>query len=285
MIEKCDLQTAVKYGLREETFPHKRTGERRLKFTYNGVVYITDATATREVTTCSWSSAHFPLHKFDIDESLSRQIGEQKRRINSGETPATSHTVLIIDQSGSMKESDVMGHRSRSRAAYYTIANEMIASPLLKDQLPFTDVVSIVEMRDEAVVTISKEPIAWELHNKIVELADEPLRARGQGNYMYLPALSTSFNVLQSTRDKNCALLLLFLSDGGPSDHCTSTKYLHVKINKQMGIDSRMLCFRDILLVVSKMCSKFQARLTFGVFGFAHQTSKNGGKYLIFCAA
>ena len=233
MIEKHDLQAAVKYGEREEAFPHPKTGERRLKFTYNSVVHITDLTATREVT--SWALADFPLHKFDIDEELSRQIAEQKRRISSGEMVATSHTILVVDQSGSMKSSDVMGHRSRSRGAYYTIANEMIAQPLINDQLSFTDVVSIVEMRDEAVVTISKEPITWELHNKLVDLADNHFSAQGHGNYR--PALSKAFEVLNGVEDENCALLLLFLSDGGPSDHGR--------------------CTYDILCDVAKICSKF----------------------------
>ena len=78
MIEKRELQAAVKYGSREEQ-THFRTGERRWKFTYNGVVYITDSTATKEVT--SWALDQFPLRKYDIDNSLSRQIAEQKRRL------------------------------------------------------------------------------------------------------------------------------------------------------------------------------------------------------------
>jgi hypothetical protein len=274
MIEKRDLQAAVKYGAREEAFPHPKTGERRLKFTYNGVVYITDLTATREVT--SWALADFPLHKFDIDEDLYRQIAEQKRRISSGEMVATSHTILIVDQSGSMKNSDVMGHRSRSRGAYYTIANEMIAQPLINDQLSFTDVVSIVEMRDEAVIKISKEPITWELHNKLVDLADDPFSAQGQGNY--LPALCKAFEALNSVEDDNCALVLFFLSDGGPSDISTSSKYFRKKKTMLGGLDNRERCFIDILRAVSEICSKFRARLTFGAFGFAHEHTTQNGK-------
>ena len=95
MIEKRDLQAAVKYGLREAGRPHPRTGEPRLKFTHNGVVYITDPTRIIEVT--SYASASLPLLKVDIDVPLSRQIAEQKRRIISGETAATSHHVLVVD--------------------------------------------------------------------------------------------------------------------------------------------------------------------------------------------
>jgi hypothetical protein len=223
--------------------------------------------------TSYWVLADVPLHKFDIDESLSRQIVEQKRRMSSGEMVPTSHTVLIVDQSGSMKNSDVMGHRSRSRGAYYTIANEMIAQPLINHQISFTDVVSIVEMRDEAVVTLLKEPVTWELHNKLVDLADDSLSAQGQGNY--LPALSKAFEVLHSVKDQNCALLLLFLSDGGPSDRDTASKYFGKKKSMLGGLDNGKRCFIDIQERVSKICSKFQARLTFGAFGFANDR-KNG---------
>jgi hypothetical protein len=129
LIARCDLKAVVKYGLREGALPHPGTGERSLKFTYNGVVYITDLTATREVT--SWTLADFPLHKCDIDEELSRQIAEQKRSIGSGEMVATSHTVFIEDQSGSMKSRDMMGHRSRSRGAYYTTTSLLILQMIL----------------------------------------------------------------------------------------------------------------------------------------------------------
>jgi hypothetical protein len=254
-ISKRDLQTAVKYGLKENANPHPRTGEPRLKFTYNNIVYITDMTATTEVT--SWVIENdLPIEKAPIDESLSRQIAEQKRRLASGATAITSHVVIVVDQSGSMKKCDVVGHISRSRGAYYTIANEMIAQPLLRDQISFTDVVTVIEMRGDAVVTVDKEPITWELHNKIVDLANEPLRAGGQGNY--LPALKMANTVLTSIQDENCALLMLFLSDGGPSDR---GKGVHGAIRAQV-------------LTISR---RFMARLTFGAFGFAHEKKNSDG--------
>ena len=65
-------------------------------------------------------------------------------------TSTIGRTVLIVDQSGSMKKSDVMGHRSRSRGVFYTIASEMIATPLLHNMLSFNDTLSLIEMRDFA---------------------------------------------------------------------------------------------------------------------------------------
>jgi len=129
----------------------------------------------------------------------------------------TSHTVLVVDQSTSMNESDVHGHRSRSRAAYYAIANEIIADPLLMGRVSFTDVVTVIEMRTYAEITIHMEPVSWTLFNKIVDLANNIKSGKGHGNY--IPALEKAFSTLLSTNVNDCAQLLLFLSDGRPSDH------------------------------------------------------------------
>jgi hypothetical protein len=82
--------------------------------------------------------------------------------------------VLVIDQSTSMNSADVHGHRSRSRGAYYAIANEMIAIPFFKGHVSYTDVVTVIEMRDEATLNpvIIMQPVTLELHNKIVDLAN-----------------------------------------------------------------------------------------------------------------
>lgn len=217
-ISTRDLQTAVKYGVREEQLNYggNKNNGLRYKITYNNIVYITDATCRKEIT--SFPTSQLPLEKVDIDEQLALKIVEQKRRIENGTTAITSHTVLIIDQSGSMKKSDVTGHRTRSRAAYYTIANEMIALPLSYDQIAYTDVVTVIEMRDDAVIctSINKEPITWELHNKLVDLSNETFRVNGHGNY--LPSLFQALKVLDETNHQHCALMLLFLSDGRPPD-------------------------------------------------------------------
>jgi len=75
-------------------------------------------------------------------------------------------------------------------------------------------------MRNDAEVSpeIFFEPITWALHNKIVDLADEPLRGRGHGNY--IPALKQAYNLLKTEGlSQNCANLLFFLTDGRPSDN------------------------------------------------------------------
>lgn len=255
-----DLQTAVKYGVKEPQWGDRRRGIRnftglRYRITYNNIVYIIDETCTKEVT--SFSLTQLPLEKVAIDQQLQRQIAEQRRRISRGEVAITSHTVIIVDQSTSMNNGDFFGHRSRSRGAYYTIASEMVARPLSLGQLAFTDTMTIIEMRNEAIVneSIYMEPTTWELHNKLVDLANEPLRGRGHGNY--IPSLEEAFDILCSNDNRNCALFLLLLSDGAPSDHAT------LKIPSE-------IVQGDMIDIVSEMCKIFSNRLTFGAFGYAH---------------
>ena len=63
-----DLQTAVKYGVKVAQFGYKN----RFKITYNNIVYITDETCTKEVT--SYAATQLPLEHYIIDDTLSRQV-------------------------------------------------------------------------------------------------------------------------------------------------------------------------------------------------------------------
>lgn len=115
-IDTRDLQAAIKYGTKEMVHCKNghRKGELRWKYTFAEVVYITDATSTNEIT--SWTFP-LPLQKAPLDSKTKRQICEQKIRL--AKTPITSHTILVVDQSASMNNSDVPGHRSRSRGVSY----------------------------------------------------------------------------------------------------------------------------------------------------------------------
>jgi len=66
-----DLQTAVKYGTKEPQRGARYLGT-RYKITYNNIVYITDDTMTKEVT--SFSLVQLPLETFQIDKALANQV-------------------------------------------------------------------------------------------------------------------------------------------------------------------------------------------------------------------
>jgi hypothetical protein len=254
-IFKRDLQAAVAHGKKELARPCRRTGEPRWQYTFADVVYITDATSTREIT--SWTIP-LPLHKAEISEVDEDMHRSARANLMNNPSLITSHSILVVDQSGSMKTSDVDGHRSRSHAAYYTIATEFIARRLSSgadrdaNAAALTDVVSIIEMRDTSHVVFKHEPMSWVLHNKIV---DHRSRHRPSSHGHYIPSVSEACKLLKDTHD-NCALMVLFLSDGKPSD----------KMPKGQG----HTLSTEINSMVSEMCSLFGSRLTFGTVGFAN---------------
>ena len=61
-----------------------------------------------------------------------------------------------------MRACDVNGFRSRSDAAYGTLALDYVAEQLYQqgDEF-FVDAVTIVEMNDMGTVVIEKEPLDW----------------------------------------------------------------------------------------------------------------------------
>lgn len=222
-ISKRDLQAAVKYGVKERGFPHPRTGAMRWKYTYNDIVYITDATSTVEVT--SWA-LELPISPVPIPSHYQVSYEEAKRRLELCPKSITSHTVVLVDMSGSMNKSDMNGHRSRARGVYYNLAECLVAERLnpvhegfIGNDCAYTDVVTLLEMRSEATVVFEREPFSWVLYNRFVALAE--LRdARNHGNYY--PSFHEAFRVLkkQYLLNSNCGLALFFFTDGKPSDHC-----------------------------------------------------------------
>lgn len=251
-ISKVDLQAAVMYGTK--TKAGKKAGEQRWKYDFGGVTYVTDSTSTTEVT--SWAE-QLPIDKAILNRTMKRQILEQKVRMLSMEI--TSHTILVVDQSGSMNRSDVRGHRSRSRALFYNVANDIIAQPLIKNQVSFTDVLTIIQMRDIGKILIREEPFSWELYNTVVDLANDERRGRGHGNF--IPALDLGIAEL-TKYPKNAALMFFVLSDGKPSDYCIT------KANKKESIEKK------ILMQVRSICELVGNRLTFGTFGFSNDTTE-----------
>lgn len=271
-IDRRDLHEAILHGTRELQHPRRGGGQKgRWKITWGDVVYITDHSMTHEIT--SWA-VPLPLQKVPIPPGEQRQSEELRRRIRAREMAITSHTVLIVDQSGSMMRSDVPGHRNRSRCVFYNIAMEIISAPLLANLVSFTDVVTVIQMRDTAQVIVDKEPVSWSLFNLFVELAEQATadarrpsrerRARGPGNF--IPALELASSIVADTvrgaaaTAANIAVLVFLLSDGCPSDH----NDLRVSVSEQN--EEILQTVEDMLAVLAL---DVRRSLIFGTFGFA----------------
>ena len=148
------------------------------------------------------------------------QYESAKIRIAQDPKIITSHSVFVIDCSGSMRKADVPAHRSRADAVSYAVASEFMAKRLhnpLSEVTQF-DVVTVIEMRDDAQVIFSKEPMSWVFYNKFVTRM-KTSKPSSHGNY--IPSLDLAFKALKESDHENLALFLFFLSDGRPSDKCT----------------------------------------------------------------
>ena len=223
-IMKRDLQAAVKYGQKERGRPRKN-GEPTWKYTFANIVYITDQSSTLEITSYA---IELPVSEVVIEDRLTQQHMEAKRRIELNPGSITSHTVIVVDMSGSMNASDMGGHKTRSHGVYYNIAEEFI-SPRLHPidvtgpgnlfsgkSTTYTDVLTVIEMRDSYTVVFQREPVSWLLYNKIVQLANLN-GAKSHGNYF--DSIELAFQMLTCpSLDAKCSLCLFFFSDGRPSD-------------------------------------------------------------------
>jgi hypothetical protein len=195
-IGRVDLQAAVKHGNREAASPGQR-GEQRWRYEYNGVVYITDASSKHEIT--SWRLDGKDVLKDARDAQL-----------------YGTHILLVVDNSGSMRKGDVPGYRSRTDAVYASLLRDLVLPQLKQGSAEAESqiVVSLIEMSDDAHVLLEKVPLDEELARSLTERREN--YAHSHGNY--LPSLSKVVQLLSASRESS-RLMLVFLSDGAPSDY------------------------------------------------------------------
>lgn len=219
-IDKRDLQKALKHGRRRKCWG------KRWMIKHDGIVFITDRSLTREITAYPAPLQFFPISpdgKETTDHNKAKLLLEKKPEL------ASSHTVLVIDNSGSMLTHDIHLHRDRQTAAYSETALKLVAEQLFRNTANNRDLVSLVEFNSSAQIVFSREPISRVLYNKLLSRRDSRLfKVRevaksldtdvSQGDSNYLPALALAKELLGTGIHDTCALSLLFLSDGAPSD-------------------------------------------------------------------
>jgi Mg-chelatase subunit ChlD len=246
-IEKIDLQRARKYGMRERA----RNG--CYKYTYCGVVFVYDPKSNSEVT--SWVSSDVSddsdvesgtrmakpvmLKKKEVHLSLIEKRRTIREKLLKDKKIWTSHSVLVVDMSGSMRKDDVNGSRCRSDGVWMSLARDYIKIPLENGTRRETDVISVIIMREEAEILLACEPTDWCLYNKFLDLREwEQLKPYGHGFYM--PALVMAQKILDLNTKGSCALALLFFSDGKPSDkhenHAATMGSLASKFGRRLSI-------------------------------------------------
>ncbi|ETV75399.1 hypothetical protein H257_10250 [Aphanomyces astaci] len=247
-IAKRDLQAAIKYGTKEASIKD------RWKYTFANIVYITDKTSRREITSFV---QRVKVSKVTLEADALVQHEQLKASLQLQPNLSTSHTVVVTDMSGSMREADVESFRSRSDAVFATVALDFVGKHLDDgSSINGTDVLTLIEMRDTATTVLFREPITNVLFNKLVSLKN---KARPYFHGNYLPALAAVTDALVLDEDTSSAIAVVFLSDGQPSD-ATSPYGLAFAIRE---------CVRS-------WGEKFGQRLHVSTIGF-------GARYVDFC--
>ena len=141
-ILRAELQAAIKYGRRERANPG-RDGSPRWRYTYDGVVYITDETSRHEIT--SW--------RIDGKDGDAAVAPAEVLLAGKG-----SHAVLIVDSSGSMNKSDVPPYKSRAAAVYDCLVRDFVKEQV-KGGAGDDVVVTLIKMGNEATVEIHAQPL------------------------------------------------------------------------------------------------------------------------------
>lgn len=162
-----------------------------------------------------------------------------------------SNTVIVIDTSGSMRNTDIWGSNDRLDAVWLSIALDFVATRLENGSSGNLDVISIVSMGTISEIILKNQPTTWVLYNEIVDIYNSIQKAYGHGFYM--PSLDIAENLLNQNSNSSCALGLFFISDGRPSDFPLGNK-----IEK----GTQLLCNR-----IGNLAKNFGRRLQFDAVG------------------
>jgi Mg-chelatase subunit ChlD len=209
-IDKRDLQRAKKYGTRRRG-RNRPNGDPTSVYTYNDITYIVNDKTGEEVTCYATPIAVSPV-------PISSELHDAHTRALA-RPPETwlSHTVLIVDTSGSMRQSDCWGTRTRLGAVWLAVALDFIAQRLESGVLTDADRLSIVMLDSDATVLLKEQPCDWILFNTIVDFQSAVV-PRGHG--LFLPSWQVATQLLQKHVHQACAVSLVMLTDGRPSDGC-----------------------------------------------------------------
>ena len=225
-----------------------------VKYTYENISYIVNEYTGEEVT-----SFAKPIVLDYVPDTKEMVQHHQKAAttIAIDKTKWTSNTVIVVDTSYSMKNADVFETRTHLDAVWLCIALDFIAHRLESGAAGSSDVVSIVTLGENSEALVLEQPTSWILYNKIVDIYNNKT-VQPQGHGPYIPSLNLAGELLNANSNASCAMGLLFISDGKPSDH-----YL-------LGIDIND--GRDAITKrVASLASKFGRRLQFTAVGIGDE--------------
>ena len=206
------LKAALKYGTRTRTSVPGRS-----KYIYNGITFIVNDATKREITSFATALDLPPRH---ISNAMYEKHAWARRQIH--ERPdefCKSHSVILVDISGSMRNSDVQSARSRLGAVWHALCEDFIKNRIETGNAGAADAISIILMGETAQLHpyLHNVPTDWVTYNQVLEIfRDGRITPRGHG--CYRPALAMAEKILTQYDSSSCALVLAIMSDGRPSD-------------------------------------------------------------------
>jgi hypothetical protein len=253
-IDKKDLQRAKRDGIKKSG--HRRpNGDPTAIYKYKDITYIVNEATDEEIT--SYASP-LMLEYVPIDHKLQENHDKAAQKIRTDLNCWTSNTVMVVDTSGSMREADVWGTRTRLSAVWVAVALDFLAHRLETGAACPSDVLSVVTLCSEPKIVIKEEPCTWVLYNKLVRIYNKNLiPPRGHGPF--LPCMQTAEHLLTRNPNASCALALSFLSDGKPSDAACTGGYSTTEWVAKI-VDS-----------VECLAKQFGRRLTFAAVAIGHE--------------
>lgn len=216
-------------------------------YTHDNIVYVVNDVTGEEVTSYTRPEA---LNSVNITPEDLELYKRAKQGIEEGSSLWQSHTVVVVDTSGSMRKSDFYGAR------WAAIANDYLF-PAIEGKGTLSDVVTIVAFGDKAYDILLREPLGWVLYNEVCKIHQSSQAIYNpSGHGHYLPGLRKAEEVF--SRTQHCPPLnLMFLSDGRPSDH--------VRLGGNVAENT-------IEKIVEELASKYGRRLHFKAIGIGGST-------------
>lgn len=114
-----EIESALKYGVK-----HPADGG-AWEYRFGGVIAVVDRTESIVLTVYPEPGFGIELDKLPVTDEMVTEHKRSCRRLRS-KTVWTSHTVAVIDHSGSMRTTDVDKNVSRSDSVWLALANDVV---------------------------------------------------------------------------------------------------------------------------------------------------------------
>ena len=200
-IHATDIQQAKEHGEKRKGYPQPNCNP-TIVYKYNDITYIENERTGEEVTCYA---TPIPMEKVTVDEEH-RSLIETARQ--APKTSWKSSTVVVVDTSGSMRQSDVVGARTRLHAVWRALADDFIAPALEKAECSPMDSVTILLLGTGVRRLFQHVPWSWELYNKVVEIyRTERVFPRGHG--CFRPSLQEAERILAEEENTSATVNLM----------------------------------------------------------------------------